>query len=242
MESHHHLGPHLKTLQPLNPAQGTHAGALDGEFALLENPAVEGAAPFYVMRRWRSTGASSGPSTPRTSRCARACRRSRQSRVATRAAVAPGGDTRALPPAPGRAAGSIGSGTRVPSPRNAASVARAPVPAGHWNLAALCVVARALHFPRGARVADAVRHEEWQPWRPHAPTYAKPTLPREGPPDPTAGGPAWAWPASSARRAAKAHEARCGTASGRVRRPGAVHLRRVGGYRSASSFAASRAP
>ena len=50
MESYHHLGPHVSTLHPLNPAQGTHAVELDGEFALLENPAVPGAAPFYVMQ------------------------------------------------------------------------------------------------------------------------------------------------------------------------------------------------
>jgi phenylpropionate dioxygenase-like ring-hydroxylating dioxygenase large terminal subunit len=50
MESYHHLGPHTGTLQPLNPAQGTHAVPLAGELALLENPAVPGAAPCYVMQ------------------------------------------------------------------------------------------------------------------------------------------------------------------------------------------------
>jgi phenylpropionate dioxygenase-like ring-hydroxylating dioxygenase large terminal subunit len=48
MESVHHAGPHKSTLQRSNPAQGTHVVELEGDFALLENPGVGGAAPFWV--------------------------------------------------------------------------------------------------------------------------------------------------------------------------------------------------
>ncbi len=48
MESYHHLGPHVQSLQPTNPAAGTHALALDAEGAVLENPAAPGASPFWV--------------------------------------------------------------------------------------------------------------------------------------------------------------------------------------------------
>jgi phenylpropionate dioxygenase-like ring-hydroxylating dioxygenase large terminal subunit len=50
MESYHHLGPHVDNLQPLNPAQGTFAVDLPGDFALLENPSAEGASPFWVLQ------------------------------------------------------------------------------------------------------------------------------------------------------------------------------------------------
>jgi phenylpropionate dioxygenase-like ring-hydroxylating dioxygenase large terminal subunit len=48
VESYHHQGPHLETLQPTNPAAGTHAVQLDAPVALIENPAVEGAQPFWA--------------------------------------------------------------------------------------------------------------------------------------------------------------------------------------------------
>ena len=48
MESYHHLGPHVQSLQPTNPAAGTHALALDAEGAVLENPAAPGASPFWA--------------------------------------------------------------------------------------------------------------------------------------------------------------------------------------------------
>lgn len=50
MESYHHLGAHAETLQPRNPAQGTHALDLDGPFSVLENPAADGADPFWVFQ------------------------------------------------------------------------------------------------------------------------------------------------------------------------------------------------
>ena len=46
MESYHHQGPHVDTLQRTNPAKGTHALELDGPFAALENP---GDPPFWVF-------------------------------------------------------------------------------------------------------------------------------------------------------------------------------------------------
>ncbi len=49
IESYHHIGGHAKTLQRSNPAAGTHAVDLDGPFALLENPSVEGGSPFWVL-------------------------------------------------------------------------------------------------------------------------------------------------------------------------------------------------
>jgi phenylpropionate dioxygenase-like ring-hydroxylating dioxygenase large terminal subunit len=50
MESYHHMGPHLETLQPTNPAKGTHALDLKGPFAVLENPASPGNEPFWVFQ------------------------------------------------------------------------------------------------------------------------------------------------------------------------------------------------
>jgi phenylpropionate dioxygenase-like ring-hydroxylating dioxygenase large terminal subunit len=47
MESYHHQGPHAKTLQPTNPAKGTHAMDMDGAFVALENP---GETPFWVLQ------------------------------------------------------------------------------------------------------------------------------------------------------------------------------------------------
>ncbi len=49
IESYHHIGGHPQSLQRSNPAAGTHAVDLDGPFALLENPPVEGASPFWVL-------------------------------------------------------------------------------------------------------------------------------------------------------------------------------------------------
>ncbi len=46
MESYHHQGPHVETLQRTNPAKGTHALDLEGPFAALENP---GEPPFWVF-------------------------------------------------------------------------------------------------------------------------------------------------------------------------------------------------
>ncbi len=50
MESYHHQGPHVKTLQRTNPAVGTYALDLEGPFGVIENPAVEGASPFWVFQ------------------------------------------------------------------------------------------------------------------------------------------------------------------------------------------------
>jgi phenylpropionate dioxygenase-like ring-hydroxylating dioxygenase large terminal subunit len=50
MESYHHLGPHSENLQRSNPAQGSYALDLEGPFAVLENPAVEGQDPFWVAQ------------------------------------------------------------------------------------------------------------------------------------------------------------------------------------------------
>jgi phenylpropionate dioxygenase-like ring-hydroxylating dioxygenase large terminal subunit len=50
MESYHHLGAHAETLQPRNPAQGTHTLDLEGPFSVLENPAAAGADPFWVFQ------------------------------------------------------------------------------------------------------------------------------------------------------------------------------------------------
>lgn len=50
MESYHHLGVHLDSLQRTNPAEGTHALDLEGPFAVLENPGVDGAPPFWVFQ------------------------------------------------------------------------------------------------------------------------------------------------------------------------------------------------
>ena len=46
MESYHHQGPHVDTLQRTNPARGTHALDMEGPFAALENP---GDPPFWVF-------------------------------------------------------------------------------------------------------------------------------------------------------------------------------------------------
>ena len=50
MESYHHMGAHADTLQRSNPAKGTHSVEVEGPFALLENPAVRDAEPFWVMQ------------------------------------------------------------------------------------------------------------------------------------------------------------------------------------------------
>ena len=50
MESYHHLGAHPQTLQPRNPAKGTHALDLKGHFIALENPAAARAEPFWVFQ------------------------------------------------------------------------------------------------------------------------------------------------------------------------------------------------
>jgi phenylpropionate dioxygenase-like ring-hydroxylating dioxygenase large terminal subunit len=50
MESYHHMGPHVDNLQTANPAQGTHAVDLPGDFLLLENPPAPGADPFWVAQ------------------------------------------------------------------------------------------------------------------------------------------------------------------------------------------------
>jgi phenylpropionate dioxygenase-like ring-hydroxylating dioxygenase large terminal subunit len=48
IESYHHMGPHAETLNPTNPAEGTHWLDLDAPVAMIENPAVEGAQPFWA--------------------------------------------------------------------------------------------------------------------------------------------------------------------------------------------------
>jgi phenylpropionate dioxygenase-like ring-hydroxylating dioxygenase large terminal subunit len=48
MESYHHLGPHVNSLQGSLPAAGTYAMDLEGAGALLDNPAVEGEAGAWV--------------------------------------------------------------------------------------------------------------------------------------------------------------------------------------------------
>jgi phenylpropionate dioxygenase-like ring-hydroxylating dioxygenase large terminal subunit len=50
IESYHHLGPHATNLQRTNPAAGTHAVEVEAEGVLLENPAVDGAPPFWVAQ------------------------------------------------------------------------------------------------------------------------------------------------------------------------------------------------
>lgn len=50
MESYHHMGAHRETLQRTNPAKGTYCADLDGPFALLENPGVNGAPGFVVAQ------------------------------------------------------------------------------------------------------------------------------------------------------------------------------------------------
>ena len=48
VESYHHQGPHRQSLQPTNPAAGTYALEVDAPVAVIENPAVEGAQPFWA--------------------------------------------------------------------------------------------------------------------------------------------------------------------------------------------------
>ncbi len=48
IESYHHMGPHAKSLHPTNPAERTHALEIDAPVAIVENPAVEGAQPFWA--------------------------------------------------------------------------------------------------------------------------------------------------------------------------------------------------
>jgi hypothetical protein len=48
MESYHHLGPHLNSLQRTLPAAGTYAMDLECAGALLDNPAIEGEAGAWV--------------------------------------------------------------------------------------------------------------------------------------------------------------------------------------------------
>jgi phenylpropionate dioxygenase-like ring-hydroxylating dioxygenase large terminal subunit len=55
MESYHHQGPHVNTLQKTNPAAGTHAMDLEGPFAALENPAIGAEPPFWVFQVFPAT-------------------------------------------------------------------------------------------------------------------------------------------------------------------------------------------
>lgn len=48
IESYHHLGPHASSFQKTHPAAGTHVLDLEAAGSVLENPAVEGEAPFWV--------------------------------------------------------------------------------------------------------------------------------------------------------------------------------------------------
>ena len=48
IESYHHMGPHVETLHPTNPAEGTYGMDLDAPVAMIENPAVEGSQPFWA--------------------------------------------------------------------------------------------------------------------------------------------------------------------------------------------------
>ena len=50
IESYHHLGPHSENLHRTNPAKGTYAMDFEGPFLVLENPAVEGESPFWVIQ------------------------------------------------------------------------------------------------------------------------------------------------------------------------------------------------
>jgi phenylpropionate dioxygenase-like ring-hydroxylating dioxygenase large terminal subunit len=55
MESYHHIGPHVDSLAKTYPAKGTHDLPIEGPCAVLENPAVEGADPFWVMQIFPTT-------------------------------------------------------------------------------------------------------------------------------------------------------------------------------------------
>lgn len=55
MESYHHQGPHVNTLQKTNPAAGTHAMDLEGPFAALENPSIGDEPPFWVFQVFPAT-------------------------------------------------------------------------------------------------------------------------------------------------------------------------------------------
>lgn len=51
MESYHHLGPHVESLQRTNPAKGTYSDdALEGPCSWLVNPGIAGAPDFYVLQ------------------------------------------------------------------------------------------------------------------------------------------------------------------------------------------------
>ena len=50
MESYHHIGIHLDTLQKTNPAKDTYAGESDEFYSLLENPGIKGAPAFLVAQ------------------------------------------------------------------------------------------------------------------------------------------------------------------------------------------------
>jgi len=50
MESYHHLGIHVDTLQKTNPAKNTYGADSDGPFTLLENPGTGGAPSFIVAQ------------------------------------------------------------------------------------------------------------------------------------------------------------------------------------------------
>jgi phenylpropionate dioxygenase-like ring-hydroxylating dioxygenase large terminal subunit len=50
MESYHHLGIHIESLQKTNPAKGTYSADVTGPFSLLENPGVEDDASFLVAQ------------------------------------------------------------------------------------------------------------------------------------------------------------------------------------------------
>ncbi len=50
MESYHHMGPHAAGLGKSHPPRGTHRLPIDGPCTVLENPAVEGEDPFWVIQ------------------------------------------------------------------------------------------------------------------------------------------------------------------------------------------------
>jgi phenylpropionate dioxygenase-like ring-hydroxylating dioxygenase large terminal subunit len=48
LESYHHVGPHAGSLQQTHPGLGTYAGEGGDAYAVLENPGLDGQAPFVV--------------------------------------------------------------------------------------------------------------------------------------------------------------------------------------------------
>lgn len=56
MESYHHIGTHVNTLQMSNPGLGTYSSDMEGPFAALENPAKsESDAPFTAINIFPAT-------------------------------------------------------------------------------------------------------------------------------------------------------------------------------------------